>query len=151
LAQGGRVSIDFETGLVPSVLPLGVIDTLDIIFSLVDFISGCADVIGLTAVILEVGIMEVIFSWTVLVAGMFSWTVLVAGIFSWSVLVAGIFSWTVLVAGIFAWSVLVAAISGFVVIGTTDDEGSREDDFAISGFWVVEGEGVGVSKSVPKV
>jgi hypothetical protein len=45
----------------------------------------------------------------------------------------------------------VAAISGFVVIGTTDDEGSREDDFAISGFWVVEGEGVGVSKSVPKV
>jgi hypothetical protein len=54
--------------------------------------------------------------------------------------VAGIFAWTVLVAGIFAWSVLVAAISGFVVIGTTDDEGSREDDFAISGFWVVEGD-----------
>jgi hypothetical protein len=80
----------------------------------------------------------------VLVAGIFSWTVLVAGIFSWTVFVAGIFSWTVLVMGIFAWSVLVAAISGFVVIGTTDDEGSREDDFAISGFWVVEGVGEGV-------
>jgi hypothetical protein len=114
----GRVSTnstELEACVVPIVfvLPLGAINTLDIeldiLLSRVVFIFGCADVIGLTAVIFAVGItgLEVM-------------------------------------VGIFAWTVLVAAISGFVVIGTTDDEGSREDDFAISDFWVVDGVGVGV-------
>ena len=69
-------------------IPLGAIRTLDIeldiIFSIVDFISSCADVIGLTVVILAVGItgFEVISASTVLVATIFSWTVLVRAIFS---------------------------------------------------------------------